>query len=284
MSTGRPPIARISGSRDRRVVADEVELGLAALAEQHLARAGDPHLPPGELEHLRIVAGHGVTVPAGGRPRRPGSRAASRDRRARGERRDRGQVGLTERAVRLDEHGDLAAEPVAAAGHPTDVQDPVHGPVRELERPFVIGEIQRGEVRHPRPAADLLRHPVAERDRSAATFGRRPVEPEQAAELEPDREQRAHDARAAAEVHRTPRLYEPREVVRAAWGRECPQVEEPEAAGEVVDAPWAGGVGGGGEACVHGPGLVTEPGSLGAGPFDGGRPLRGLAAPALRAA
>ena len=34
------------------VVAHEVELRLAALGEQHLARAGDPHLAPGELEHL----------------------------------------------------------------------------------------------------------------------------------------------------------------------------------------------------------------------------------------
>ena len=41
-STGRPPMARSSGSRDRLVVADEVELGLAPLGEEHLVRAGSP--------------------------------------------------------------------------------------------------------------------------------------------------------------------------------------------------------------------------------------------------
>jgi hypothetical protein len=47
----------------RGVVAHDVELRLAALGEQHLARSGDPHLAPGELEHLRVVAGHRPTVP-----------------------------------------------------------------------------------------------------------------------------------------------------------------------------------------------------------------------------
>ena len=66
MSTGRPPIVRMQRLGDRGVVADEVELGLAALGEQHLVRAGDPHLAPGELEHLRVLGGHARTVPERG--------------------------------------------------------------------------------------------------------------------------------------------------------------------------------------------------------------------------
>ena len=61
ISTGRPPIVRSSGSATARVVADEVELGLAALGEEDLVRAGDPHLAPGELDHLCVV-GHRRTV------------------------------------------------------------------------------------------------------------------------------------------------------------------------------------------------------------------------------
>jgi len=45
------------------VVLDEVALGLAALGEQHLARAGEPDLAPVELEHLVVVAVHEPTVP-----------------------------------------------------------------------------------------------------------------------------------------------------------------------------------------------------------------------------
>ena len=50
---------------DRGVVADEVELRLAALAEQHLAGARDPHLAPRQLEDLLAAhAGVRVTVSA----------------------------------------------------------------------------------------------------------------------------------------------------------------------------------------------------------------------------
>ena len=54
MSTGRPPIARMQRLGHRGVVAHEVELRLAALGEQDLVGAGDPHLAPGELEHLGV--------------------------------------------------------------------------------------------------------------------------------------------------------------------------------------------------------------------------------------
>ena len=81
----------MSGSVDRRVVADEVELGLAALAEQHLVRARDRHLAPGQLEHVRVVAGHVRTVPAwlvGARPGRQDARMAELElTRSRDERR-----------------------------------------------------------------------------------------------------------------------------------------------------------------------------------------------------
>ena len=46
---------------DGGVVADEVELRLAPLGEEHLAGTADPHLAPGELDHLRVV-GHAGTV------------------------------------------------------------------------------------------------------------------------------------------------------------------------------------------------------------------------------
>ena len=48
-STGRSPIARISGSLDGQVVADEVELRLAPLREEHLLRAGDRDRAAGGL-------------------------------------------------------------------------------------------------------------------------------------------------------------------------------------------------------------------------------------------
>ena len=56
---------------DRRVVADEVELRLAALGEQDLVRARDPHLAPGELEDLGVLAGHAPTAPPAPPARRP---------------------------------------------------------------------------------------------------------------------------------------------------------------------------------------------------------------------
>ena len=60
----RPPAHRAHERLgDRRVVADEVELRLAALGEQDLAGARDPHLAPRELEDLRVVVGHVPTVP-----------------------------------------------------------------------------------------------------------------------------------------------------------------------------------------------------------------------------
>ena len=46
---------------DGDVVADEVELGLAPLGEEHLVRAGDPDLAPGQLEHLGVVGAHAGT-------------------------------------------------------------------------------------------------------------------------------------------------------------------------------------------------------------------------------
>ena len=49
---------------DRRVVAHEVELRDPGVREQQLARAGDPHLAPGQLEHLGFAAGHGHTLTA----------------------------------------------------------------------------------------------------------------------------------------------------------------------------------------------------------------------------
>jgi hypothetical protein len=55
----RPAAHRAHERLGRRgVVAHEVELGLAALGEEHLGRAGDPHLATGKLEDLGVVAGH----------------------------------------------------------------------------------------------------------------------------------------------------------------------------------------------------------------------------------
>ena len=65
MSTGRPPIVAHERLRDREVVVDEVELGLAPLREQHLARARDAHRVPVDLELDRVVtAGHGLDATA----------------------------------------------------------------------------------------------------------------------------------------------------------------------------------------------------------------------------
>ena len=72
---------------DRGVVADEVELRLAALGEQDLAGARDPHLAPGELEHLRVVCRHDAHRTGQRRCveeqviAAPGAAAAARDRR-----------------------------------------------------------------------------------------------------------------------------------------------------------------------------------------------------------
>jgi hypothetical protein len=43
---------------DGLVVADEVELGVTALGEEHLARAGDRQLAPGCLDNHRVVHHH----------------------------------------------------------------------------------------------------------------------------------------------------------------------------------------------------------------------------------
>ena len=67
ISTGRPPIVRMTGSADGQVVVDEVELGLAALGEQHLAGARDAHQVPVDLELDRVVApGHRGEATSGG--------------------------------------------------------------------------------------------------------------------------------------------------------------------------------------------------------------------------
>ena len=54
---------------DRQVVVDEVELGLAPLREQHLARARDAHRVPVDLELDRVVAlchaAHGSRIGCG---------------------------------------------------------------------------------------------------------------------------------------------------------------------------------------------------------------------------
>src|SRR5690606_13713137 len=61
-----------------QVVAGEVELGLPARGEDHLARAGDAHLPPGDAEHLDLTrarpGAHAATVPPP-RPRGQGTAA-----------------------------------------------------------------------------------------------------------------------------------------------------------------------------------------------------------------
>ena len=60
-----------------QVVADQIELGLAPLGEEHLVGVGDPHLAPGQLEDHRL-SGHG-----GGGCRRSGPVTAGRPRRSR---------------------------------------------------------------------------------------------------------------------------------------------------------------------------------------------------------
>ena len=53
----------MSGSLDREVVVDEVELGLPALGEHHLVGAGDGHDPSG---HLDVHPRHGIAAAGSG--------------------------------------------------------------------------------------------------------------------------------------------------------------------------------------------------------------------------
>ena len=60
----------MSGSLDRAVVVDDVELGLSLLGEHHLVGAGDAHDPAGDVEVHRVtvrspphgsISGYGTT-------------------------------------------------------------------------------------------------------------------------------------------------------------------------------------------------------------------------------
>ena len=63
-STGRPPIAAMSGSRDGEVVVDEVELGVAPLGEEDLAGVADGHGATGHVQLDGVVGRHPATVDA----------------------------------------------------------------------------------------------------------------------------------------------------------------------------------------------------------------------------
>src|SRR5262249_35412247 len=126
----------------RLVVADEVELGHPGLLEEHLVRAGDPHLTPTELEQL-LLAGHARTVlaaQASGAMRDGGRRADPHaslgevvaDAQLAAARAGGGAVGDHPGSGRLDAHADRGAPPGCDRPEPAG-----------QERPLVAGALAR---------------------------------------------------------------------------------------------------------------------------------------------
>src|SRR6266571_4095955 len=164
------------------------------------------------------------------------------------ERRDRGHVDGPEQPVWLDEDGHLAAVAAGPIWNPAEVHYPVNGPVDDLRRPLVAGQVQRekgegSEVRAGWGLAQIRRQPVAKRRPLRTVAGVRAVPTEQLPGLPPDRPERAGNAGwASRRVARGHQLHQPREAVWAARRRQCPHVLEPEVPGELVYAPGLGGV------------------------------------------
>src|SRR5262245_61156254 len=164
------------------------------------------------------------------------------------ERPDRGHVRGSEQTVWPHKDSHLAAVAVRAVRDPTEVHDPVHGPVGDLRRPLIVEQVQRtkgerGEVRAGWGLTQIRRQPVAEGGHPGAEAGIRAVPTEELPELPPGRPERADGAGGPLRrVARGNRLHQPREVVPAARCWQRPHVLQPEVPGELVDAPGPGGV------------------------------------------
>jgi hypothetical protein len=175
---------------------------------------------------------------------------------------DRGHVGGSEQTVWLHQDCHLGPEAAGLVRDPGDVYDPVHGSVRDLRGPFVLGQVQRGErkrieIRPRWPVVQIDRQPVAERRHPGAKAGVRTIPTEQLPEPPPDREECANsEGRAVRRVGRRNQLHPSREVVRAADPRQLPHILEPKVVGEIVDSPRP-------EVCaVFGSRLIREPPSI----------------------